>query len=102
MFCSHVRYVCIYVCMYACMYQELLKTTTNSLCVCAHLANKADSDSDSSDSDDAYSRGKYWTLQFLSTNIYQLHFKIQWQRSHFLQQSAEYFYTIISICVFCV
>ncbi len=29
------------------MYQELLKTTTNSLCVCAHLANKADSDSDS-------------------------------------------------------
>ncbi len=35
----------IYVCMYVCMYQELLKTTTNSLCVCAHLANKADSDS---------------------------------------------------------
>ncbi len=35
--------------MYACMYQELLKTTTNSLCVCAHLANKADSDSDSDD-----------------------------------------------------
>ncbi len=34
-------YVCMYVCMYACMYQELLKTTTNSLCVCAHLANKA-------------------------------------------------------------
>ncbi len=28
------------------MYQELLKTTTNSLCVCAHLANKADSDSE--------------------------------------------------------
>ncbi len=40
-------YICMYVCMYACMYQELLKTTTNSLCVCAHLANKADSDSDS-------------------------------------------------------
>ncbi len=39
-------YVCMYVCMYACMYQELLKTTTNSSCVCAHLANKADSDSD--------------------------------------------------------
>ncbi len=33
--------------MHACMYQELLKTTTNSSCVCAHLANKADSDSDS-------------------------------------------------------
>ncbi len=35
----------MYVCMYACMYQEL--QTTNSSCVCAHLANKADSDSDS-------------------------------------------------------
>ncbi len=35
----------MYICMYACMYQELLKTTTNSSCVCAHLANKADSDS---------------------------------------------------------
>ncbi len=50
MFCSYVRYVCLYVCMYvcmyACMYQELLKTTTNSSCVCTHLANKADSDSD--------------------------------------------------------
>ncbi len=40
-------YVYMYVCMYACMYQELLKTTTNSSCVCTHLANKADSDSDS-------------------------------------------------------
>ncbi len=48
MFCSHVRYVCfMYVCMYACMYQELLKNQTNSSCVCTHLANKADSDSDS-------------------------------------------------------
>ncbi len=42
----YVCTVCMYVCMYACMYQELLKTTTNSSCVCAHLANKADSDSD--------------------------------------------------------
>ncbi len=40
-------FICMYVCMHACMYQELLKTTTNSSCVCAHLANKADSDSDS-------------------------------------------------------
>ncbi len=39
----------MYVCMYVCMYQELLKTTTNSSCVCAHLANKADSDYDLSD-----------------------------------------------------
>ncbi len=31
-------YVCMYLCMYACMYQELLNKTTNSLCVCAHLA----------------------------------------------------------------
>ncbi len=37
-------YVYMYVCMYACMYQEL---QTNSSCVCTHLANKADSDSDS-------------------------------------------------------
>ncbi len=34
-----------YVCMYACMYQELLKNTKSS-CVCAHLANEADSGSD--------------------------------------------------------
>ncbi len=49
MFCSHVRYVCLYVCMYICMYvctKSFLKTTTNSSCVCTHLANKADSDSD--------------------------------------------------------
>ncbi len=46
MFCSHVRYVCLYVCMYVCT-KSFLKTTTNSLCVCTHLANKADSDSDS-------------------------------------------------------
>ncbi len=39
MFCSHVR---MYVCMYACIHQELLK----NLCVCAHLVNKANSDSD--------------------------------------------------------
>ncbi len=33
------------VCMYVCT-KSFLKTMTNSLCVCAHLANKADSDSD--------------------------------------------------------
>ncbi len=32
--------------MYVCT-KSFLKTTTNSLCVCTHLANKADSDSDS-------------------------------------------------------
>ncbi len=42
-------YVYMYVCMYVCT-KSILKTTTNSLCVCTHLANKADSDSDS-DSD---------------------------------------------------
>ncbi len=36
----------MYVCMRACS-KSFLKTTTNSLCACAHLANKADSDSDS-------------------------------------------------------
>ncbi len=37
--------------MYVCVCtKSFLKTTTNSLCVCTHLANKADSDSDS-DSD---------------------------------------------------
>ncbi len=46
MFCSHVRYVCLYVCTYVCT-KSFLKTTTNSLCVCTHLVNKADSDSDS-------------------------------------------------------
>ncbi len=35
--------------MHACT-KSFLKTTTNSSCVCTHLANKADSDSDS-DSD---------------------------------------------------
>ncbi len=33
----------MYVCMRACT-KSFLKTTTNSLCACAHLANKADSD----------------------------------------------------------
>ncbi len=37
--CSHV------LCMYACMHQELLKKTQQIPCVCAHLANKANSDS---------------------------------------------------------
>ncbi len=40
--CMYVQYVCMHVCT-----KSFLKTTTNSLCVCAHLANKADSDSDS-------------------------------------------------------
>ncbi len=35
----------MYVCMCVCT-KSFLKITTNSLCVCAHLANKADSDSD--------------------------------------------------------
>ncbi len=34
----------MYVCMRVCT-KSFLKTTTNSLCVCAHLVNKADSDS---------------------------------------------------------
>ncbi len=34
------------VCMHVCT-KSFLKTTTNSSCVCAHLANKADSVSDS-------------------------------------------------------
>ncbi len=34
----------MYVCMY--LYMSTLKKNTNSLCVCAHLVNKADSDSD--------------------------------------------------------
>ncbi len=38
-------YVYMYVCMHVCT-KSFLKTTTNSLCVCTHLANKADSDSD--------------------------------------------------------
>ncbi len=36
----------LYVCMHVCT-KSFLKTTTNSSCVCTHLANKADSDSDS-------------------------------------------------------
>ncbi len=36
-------YVCMYVCMRSCT-KSFLKTTTNFLCVFAHLANKADSD----------------------------------------------------------
>ncbi len=32
--------------MHACTTKSYLKTTTNSLCVWAHLENKADSDSD--------------------------------------------------------
>ncbi len=45
--CIHVyMYVCMHVCMHVCT-KSFLKTTTNSLCVCTHVANKADSDSDS-------------------------------------------------------
>ncbi len=33
----------LYVCMHVCT-KSFLKTTTNSSCVCTHLANKADSD----------------------------------------------------------
>ncbi len=39
----------MFICMYVCT-KSFLKTTTNSSCVCTHLANKADSDSDSSSS----------------------------------------------------
>ncbi len=42
-------YVCMFICMYVCMHvctKSFLKTKTNSSCVCTHLANKADSDSD--------------------------------------------------------
>ncbi len=38
--------ICLFICMYVCT-KSFLKTTTNSSCVCTHLANKADSDSDS-------------------------------------------------------
>ncbi len=38
-------YVYMYVCTHVCT-KSFLKTTTNSSCVCTHLANKADSDSD--------------------------------------------------------
>ncbi len=38
-------YVYMYVCMHVCT-KSFLKTTTNSSCVCTHLANKADSDSE--------------------------------------------------------
>ncbi len=34
----------MFICMYVCT-KSFLKTTTNSSCVCTHLANKADSDS---------------------------------------------------------
>ncbi len=37
-------YVCMYVCKHVCT-KSFLKTTTNSSCACAHLANKADSES---------------------------------------------------------
>ncbi len=51
--CQICMFICMYVYMYVCMHvctKSFLKTTTNSSCVCTHLANKADSDSDS-DSD---------------------------------------------------
>ncbi len=38
-------YVCMYVCMHVCT-KSFLKTTTNSSCVCTHLANKEEADSD--------------------------------------------------------
>ncbi len=38
-------YVYMYACMHACT-KSFLKNTTNSSCVCTHLANKADSDSE--------------------------------------------------------
>ncbi len=44
--CQICMFICMYVCMHVCT-KSFLKTTTNSSCVCTHLANKADSDSDS-------------------------------------------------------
>ncbi len=41
----YVYIICIYVCMHVCT-KSFLKTITNSWCVCAYLANKADSDSE--------------------------------------------------------
>ncbi len=41
-------YVYMYACMHVCT-KSFLKTTTNSSCVCTHLANKADSDKADSD-----------------------------------------------------
>ncbi len=38
-------YVYMYATMHVCT-KSFLKTTTKSLCVCAHLTNKADSDSE--------------------------------------------------------
>ncbi len=64
-------YVYMYVCMYACMYQELLKTTTNSSCVCAHLANKADSDSEADSDRMRYNENKEqkeWGLERMWKN----------------------------------
>ncbi len=51
MFSVHMSdmYVCMHVCIYACMHvctKSTLKTTTNSMCVCARLAVKANSDSE--------------------------------------------------------
>ncbi len=41
-------YLCMYVCRaYVCMYQVLLNKPQQIPCVCTHLANKANSDSDS-------------------------------------------------------
>ncbi len=56
-------FICMYVCMYVCMHvctKSFLKTTTNSSCVCTHLANKADSDSDSDFTPDCFANeGQY-------------------------------------------
>ncbi len=54
--CQICMFICMYVCMHVCT-KSFLKTTTNSLCVCTHLANKADSDSDSDVPLASYSMG---------------------------------------------
>ncbi len=46
--------------------KSFLKTTTNSSCVCTHLANKADSDSDSDSDSDTLN---YCPNQLLTLNI---------------------------------
>ncbi len=65
----------MYVYMYVCMYQELLKTTTNSSCVCTHLANKADSDSDSEYIHSRHGRRSDLNLQhlFYQPNMLEAH-----------------------------
>ncbi len=72
--CQICMFICMYVCMHVCT-KSFLKTTTNSSCVCTHLANKADSDSDSdSDSDLQQPHRPAW----VHWNCDCLHQKVHW------------------------